>query len=82
MRLLILTSFVKVDWVDIQLTQNCTKCACRQITPAMTGNGRELLVGRVPPDFVRSRSLAHEFASHLTQSPSQLSIAHLKTELQ
>jgi hypothetical protein len=42
----------------------------------MAGNDCELLIGRIPPDFVGTLGLADKLAAQLAQSTGKLSVVH------
>jgi len=67
---------VEQIWFYAELAQDRPQRAEREVTATMPGDDGELLISRVPPDFVGTGSLAHELASQLPQSSGEFPVIH------
>ncbi len=61
---------------DAKLAQDRPQRSGRKIAATMSGDDGESLIGRVPPDLVGTRSLAHKLASQLPQASGEFPIVH------
>ena len=67
---------VELILLDAKLAQDRPQRTGRKITATVSGNDREPLIGRIPPDFVGTGSLAHKLASQLSQPAGEFPVVH------